>query len=358
MSNYLTNSKGQPISPRQPLPVDDLTSNETVSTNETLTYNGKAVAGTITVNATTYQPIMTAEGDRVASYWGNKENLVYTAKLNVVSLTETAGSAKAVIVDPDKNLEMLFESLTGTVKRYVLKATDTSGNVLYGWIFTVATSGNQYTIDVCNKRKAETKNWVGTLASFDNTSIAKIEIYRYTSSLEFGTGTTLTEEVHATDEYTTDWKELITYAQTLSNGQYFVDYMRGLIIGKRANTTASETITYNIWASATSSPASVSANVKVTAIPTATPESGTDTTGADAYATVLTPSTTFEHIMITNEGSNPVTVSIDGGTSDTFIRVPGLSLQAYDGVAITATAIQAKNASAGDNYTDLTITVW
>ena len=91
---------------------------------------------------------------------------------------------------------------------------------------------------------------------------------------------------------------------------------------------------------------------------TAVPESAIDTTGADAYATVLTPSTTFSKIMISNEGSNPATVSIDAGTTDNFIRIPGNCVQTFEGITITAVAIQAKNANAGNNYSNLTITVW
>ncbi len=93
-------------------------------------------------------------------------------------------------------------------------------------------------------------------------------------------------------------------------------------------------------------------------VSTDTPESGTDDTGANAYATVLTPSKSFEHISIVNEGSHPATVSIDGGSTDTFIRIAGASAQTFDGVAITNTAIQAKNRTTDSNYTDLTITVW
>ena len=90
---------------------------------------------------------------------------------------------------------------------------------------------------------------------------------------------------------------------------------------------------------------------------TAVPESGTDDVGADTYATILTPSTTFSHIMIINEGGNTAVVSIDGGSTETFKRIP-TGVLAFDGVAITATAIQAKNASSGENYTNLTIIVW
>jgi len=89
-----------------------------------------------------------------------------------------------------------------------------------------------------------------------------------------------------------------------------------------------------------------------------TPESGTDDTGADTYATILTPSKSFTHIAIINEGTNPAVVSIDGGSTDTFVRIAGSSYQAFDQVAITATAIQAKNFTAGSNYTNLTVVVW
>jgi hypothetical protein len=104
---------------------------------------------------------------------------------------------------------------------------------------------------------------VGTLASFDNTSLAKVEIYRYQSSLAFGTGTTFTEEVGFPQEYTKDWRGQIEYASSLSNGQFFVDYQRGRLIGKRADTTASETVTYMIEAQATATPAAAASNVNI-----------------------------------------------------------------------------------------------
>ena len=104
-----------------------------------------------------------------------------------------------------------------------------------------------YTIDIVDNRVTETQDWVGSLAGFDNTAIEKIEIFKYSSSLAFVTGTTLTEEVMCPREYSKKWENPVVFAESLDNGQYFVDYMRGRIIGKRADGTANETITYNIW---------------------------------------------------------------------------------------------------------------
>lgn len=133
----------------------------------------------------------------------------------------------------------------------------------------------------------------------------------------------------------------------MANGEWWVDYLSGAGRLKKGTTDTSATAAYKILEQA----------LRVT-IGTGTPESGTDATGADTYATVLTPSTTFSHIMIVNEGVNPATVSLDGGATDHFIRIPGQSVQAFDAVTITAVAIQAKNANAGNNYTNLTIIVW
>jgi len=257
-STSLRNQYDEMLSPAQPLAVDTVEAQLVTSKSETLTYNGKAAAGAVTINSTSMKAIVSEAGDQVASYWGLDQNRVYTAKADndpskgsnwVTSLTETATAAEVVVYDPDKNLENMFESATGTVKRFVLKATDTSGAVLYGWIFGVAASSDVYTIDIVNNRLTETQSWVGTLGSFDNTAIKSVEIFRYSSSLAFGTGTTLTEEVICPREYSKKWENPIVFAEALDNGQYFVDYMRGRVIGKKADATASETITYNIWQS-------------------------------------------------------------------------------------------------------------
>lgn len=258
MDGYrLRSAHGDTVDPRQPLPVGTLKAKETKSQSSTLTYNGKAAAGSITVNALPMNPIISIEGDQVASYWGDIQNKVYEAYADgqdkkerawLTSVTETNGAAAITIYDPDKNLEEMFESATGTVKRFIVKVIDNTGYALYGWVRGVAAASGVYTFEVFNNRSSESaQNWVGTLASFDNASLVKVEIYHYNSSLVFGTGTILTEEVECPKEYSKNWENPIVYAETLSNGQYFVDYMRGRIIGVKAATTASETVTYNVW---------------------------------------------------------------------------------------------------------------
>ena len=270
--NQLSNQYNEPIKGQQPLPVDTVEAQETASVSQTLTYTGKAAAGAVATVQTQFKGIAGIESGRIGSYWGNPENLVYSTdyrrgKAQIGALTETNGSAAAVIRDDEFNLELLFESLTTTVKRYVLKATDNTGAVLYGWIMGVAASSNAYTFDIFNARLDESaQNWVGTLASFDNTNVARIEIYRYDSSIAFGTGTTFTEEVAHPKEYSTgdptSGKISMTGAiNSLSNGQYFVDYFRGELIGKRADTTASETITYDVLKSTASGGTAANVNI-------------------------------------------------------------------------------------------------
>jgi len=256
--NILHNQYGDITGPRQPVVTDSVEGQKMVAAPaETITYNGKAAAGAVTINSTAYKPIISIEGDRVASYWGLKENLVYTAYVDghpkatdhwLSTLTETATAAEFTVYDPNKNLENMFESLTTTVKRFVAKATDKTGAVLYGWVFGIAVASDTYTIDVVNNRLTETQSWVGTLASFDHTNLEKIEIFRYTSPIVFGTGTCLLEEVECKKEYSLSRESGVIAAEALTAGEYFVDYMRGEIIAKKADATASETIAYNIWA--------------------------------------------------------------------------------------------------------------
>lgn len=256
MDGYrLRGRHGDTIDPRLPLPVSAMQGLECTQASETITYNGKAAAGAITVNGLLCHPVVSLEGDQIASYWGSPENLCYTAYVSesakhgantLVSLTETATSAAFVVYDAVTNLELMFESLTTTTKRFIAKATDKAGGTLYGWIMGVAVSTNVYTFDAYNLKTLETgKSWVGTLTAFDNTDMEKVEIFHYNSSIAFATGTTLTEEVAAPKEYSKGWGSVMSHAGKLSNGQYFVDYLRGRIIGKRADATASETVTYN-----------------------------------------------------------------------------------------------------------------
>lgn len=257
MGNILSLFNSEGAGPRTPVPVAEMQAKELVSKSQTITYNvTKDAAGGIIVASLNFAPVMNMIGDRTASYWGLKDNLVYTSD-NIDALTETAGSADFTVTDPNNNLENVFETVTGgsNVKRFVAKVTDNANNSLYGWIGGVAASTNAYTFDVYNDRVSETnQNWVGTLANFDVTRGARLEIFAYQSSISFGTGTTLTEEVEIPKEYTRKWENVITdalyvpeaAAQELSNGQWFFDPYRSLIVGRKADGTNSETITYNV----------------------------------------------------------------------------------------------------------------
>ena len=85
---------------------------------------------------------------------------------------------------------------------------------------------------------------------------------------------------------------------------------------------------------------------------------GVDATGADGYATVLTVSGAKTHIAIQNTGTHPAIISLNSGTTDHFY-IPGGVSAVFDNIAIAdAATIQAKNGSAGNNYTGLYISVW
>lgn len=277
MEGYrLRSSHGDTIDPRQPLPVDDQAGKGFKTAVKTITYNGKAAAGAITILALNVKPIASELGDRVGSYWGLPQNRVFHAFADgktpkgaaewLRSVTETAGAAVCVIFDPNRNLEEMFESVTGTVKRFVVRVTDTGGNQLYGWIRGVSVSTNEYTFEVFNNRSTEgNQNWVGTLADFDNTALREVEIFHYTSSLSFGTGTTLTEEVECPKEYSKSLEAQMEFARTLSDGQFFVDYQRGEIIGPKADTTASEVLTFKTFGIPTLKPVGITKSTTVLA---------------------------------------------------------------------------------------------
>tara|TARA_Y100000310_G_scaffold140332_2_gene139715 strand:+ start:11448 stop:13253 length:1806 start_codon:yes stop_codon:yes gene_type:complete len=236
-----------------PVQVDDVTqaSDRVAAPTETVTFNAGAKASSTGVNALDKSPILNLTGDKVGSYWGHTKNLIYeVADMSKVgTLTETATSAAVVITDADNNLELLFEIASGN-RRYILKAIDSDGSVLYGWIGGVAASGNAYTIDIHNAVTSGAQSWVGTLADFDNTDIGKIEVYSYQSSFTWVTGTVLTTEVAAPSEEILD-SPLKTkeYFDSLSAGEYGVNYRTGAIYFKKATTGTSDTCDYNTMAS-------------------------------------------------------------------------------------------------------------
>lgn len=276
MEGYrLRSINGEPIDGSIPLQTDTVEAQQTVSTSQTLTYNGKAAAGAVSVSSVPVKPIIEDQGSRVGSYWGKSKNKVYSAFADgttqkgsewLLSVTETATAAAITIYDPNKNLEELFESVTGTVKRFVVKVYDKSGGTLYGWVRGVSEVSNVYTFEIMNNRLSETQSWIGTLSAFNNTALEKVEVYFYNSSVAFGTGTCFTEEIECPKEYSKSRESQLIFAETLSDGQYFIDYWRGEFFGVRADTTASETVTYNIWKSIAGGGGSVASEVDVTKI--------------------------------------------------------------------------------------------
>lgn len=251
MTNYPTDTNNRAYSPQFPQPIADTTQSSDISavSGETVTFLSSAAAGSTGINALAKGPIMNVEGDRVGSYWDNrKDNLVYEAtheQGNFRTVVETALSAVVTIFDDGRNLEQLFETVTGStlVKRFVIKVTDEANNKLYGWVTNIAVASNVYTIDVFDTRLAEAaQSWVGTLAAFDNTALKKVEIFKYSSSLAWTTGTVLTEEVGYT--YQREHGSDIDFISSLSNGQYAVDYMRGRLLFKKATTGTSDTLAY------------------------------------------------------------------------------------------------------------------
>lgn len=85
---------------------------------------------------------------------------------------------------------------------------------------------------------------------------------------------------------------------------------------------------------------------------------GTDATGQDGYATILTPASACTHLYISLEGSNAAIISLDNGVTDHFTVQAG-SILLFDGLTISASVnIQAKNRTGGSNYTNLNMSAW
>lgn len=95
--------------------------------------------------------------------------------------------------------------------------------------------------------------------------------------------------------------------------------------------------------------------VSITA--TAPQTMGTDTTGQDAFETVVTANTEKHHMAVTLEGSYGAIISVDG--TNNHFNIPAQSAHCFDDVLIANGAtVKAKNASAGYNYANLSITIW
>lgn len=85
---------------------------------------------------------------------------------------------------------------------------------------------------------------------------------------------------------------------------------------------------------------------------------GVDATGQDAYATVLTVSGAKNHLFVQNTGTHPTILSLNSGTTD-HLFIAGNTAAMFDNIAIAdAATIQAKNGTAGSNYTGLYLSIW
>jgi hypothetical protein len=81
-------------------------------------------------------------------------------------------------------------------------------------------------------------------------------------------------------------------------------------------------------------------------------------TGQDTYTTIITASGLKTNMFVSIGGANPAIISIDGGNTDHFY-IPANSAHVFSNILITnGTVIKAKNATAGQSYTNLSITLW
>ena len=88
------------------------------------------------------------------------------------------------------------------------------------------------------------------------------------------------------------------------------------------------------------------------------PTHGTDATGANTYAAVVTAPDRECHYLHVAVADNGAIVSLDGGVTDHF-AIPANTERLFPGLTIPAGAgIQGKNLAAGSNYTNLHVSVW
>ncbi len=188
-----------------------------------------------------------------------------------------------------------------------------------------------------------------TSFSFDATDTFDAEIaFDYNKYYQYVGGQTQVSMAAAMDDaFTTD-------------GQYMVNYETGLVIGRKKDTDTTETVTYKTRAlqiETTTGSTFDLTKIGGTAAVTAPQAYGIDVTGADSYTTIVTANAVRHHMSVSLQGSNDAIVSIDG-TIDGFY-IPAGSSHVFDGLLIASSAtVKGKNASAGNNYTNLAITIW
>ena len=88
------------------------------------------------------------------------------------------------------------------------------------------------------------------------------------------------------------------------------------------------------------------------------PEMGTDAVGADTYANVINGTARQCQSLSAYCATQDAILSLDGGTTDHLYLQAGVQ-KVFHGLVIPEGAvIQAKNASAGNNYATLSVAVW
>jgi len=88
------------------------------------------------------------------------------------------------------------------------------------------------------------------------------------------------------------------------------------------------------------------------------PTHGSDTTGANTYAAVVTAPDRECHYLHVAVADNGAIISLDGGVTDHF-AIPANTERLFPGLVIPAGAgIQGKNLVTSSNYTNLHISVW
>ena len=313
--------------------VDNLQSSKLVPISESVNLiNGvKDAAGSTAVIGLTYSPIYDNDG-LVGSFWGERQNLQWTT--NWQSVVETNGSAEVAVYDKTNDLEKLFEG--NAAGRYVAKVFDSTGKSLYGWIGGVAVSSNVYTFSVYSGVALGTQNWFqGGATTFDVALKGNIEIYRYASSVTFGSTDTFTEEMPYTEEENvSDTRKLLN----LTDGQYLFDYKNGRVLVKKANADDTETITYK-----TKVPTPIAATTSTT--PGITTKSTTVAGGAVAIsATALV----VKVVEIQAPYENTDTVFVGTSTLNSAAPTTGVAL-------IPGASIRLENVDLAQIYMDVLV---
>lgn len=255
-------------------------------------------------------PILDKYGAFIGSFWGASQNKQYEAPAQAV--VETDAAAAFAIYDATINLENIFEG-TGN-GRYMAELIDGDGNRLYGWIGGVTTAGSVYTFSVFNGLTLATQSWFqGDATGFAATNGVTAKIYRYSTSVTWSSADTFTEEVpyHDPEDYSAYGYTEFRMLNSLTNGQYAVDYKRGRIFARKANADDTEVITYRTYGDAVLTP-------NILTIST--------TVGAGAVRLTATANTIAKTAVIQSPFANTANIQIGTSTVDAATETTGIVL--------------------------------